>query len=110
MALENKLGITDSAELAKAEERMSKTRAAELFENGLLDSFETGTFAGLAQIHKYLFRLCSISAQRESGCGSGCDGLELYRGDRVQYADPGRQRQDGGPCCAGNDGAISVYI
>lgn len=55
MALENKLGITNSAELAVEEERLSKLRAEELFERGLLDTFETGTFAGLAQIHKYLF-------------------------------------------------------
>jgi len=55
MALQNKLGITDSFELAQAEERRSKTRALELFEKGLLDTFEAGTFQGLAQIHKYLF-------------------------------------------------------
>ena len=55
MALENKLGITDSAELARVEERISKARALELFEKGLLDTFEAGTFQGLAQIHKYLF-------------------------------------------------------
>lgn len=53
--LENKLGITDSASLAKAEEKISKGKAFELFEKGLLDTFEVGTFAGLAQIHKYLF-------------------------------------------------------
>jgi cell filamentation protein len=55
MALENKLGITDSAELARAEEKISKTKALELFETGLLDTFEVGTFAGLAKIHAYLF-------------------------------------------------------
>lgn len=55
MALENKLGITDSSELARQEERLSKARALELFESGLLDTFEVGTFNGLAQIHKYLF-------------------------------------------------------
>ena len=55
MALKNKLGITDSLELARAEERISKIRALELFEKGLLDSFENGTFRGLAQIHEYLF-------------------------------------------------------
>lgn len=56
MALENKLGIMDSAELARVEERLSKARALELFEKGLLDTFEIGTFAGLAQIHRYLFQ------------------------------------------------------
>lgn len=55
MALENKLNITDSAELARVEERISKAKALELFEKGLLDQFEAGTFRGLAQIHKYLF-------------------------------------------------------
>lgn len=56
MALDNKLGITDSAELAREEERRSKQRALELFELGLLDEFEVGTFRGLAQIHRYLFQ------------------------------------------------------
>ena len=55
MALENKLGITDSAELARTEERISKLKALELFEKGLLDVFEIGTFQGLAKIHEYLF-------------------------------------------------------
>lgn len=55
MALENKLGITDSATLAREEERLSKKRALELFELGLLSSFEVGTFRGLSQIHRYLF-------------------------------------------------------
>ncbi len=55
MALENKLGITSSPELAEAEERISKKKAAELFENGVLDSLEAGTFASLKSIHKYLF-------------------------------------------------------
>ena len=55
MALENKLGITSSAELAEAEEKISKKRAAELFENGCLDSLEAGTYKALAEIHRYLF-------------------------------------------------------
>lgn len=55
MALENKLGITSSPELAEAEERISKKKAVELFENGLLDSLEAGTTASLKAIHKYLF-------------------------------------------------------
>ena len=54
MALENKLGITDSSELARIEEKISKTKALELFETGLLDTFEVGTFKGLAEIHQYL--------------------------------------------------------
>ena len=55
MALENKLGITNSSELARTEEKISKTKALELFEKELLDEFEVGTFKGLSQIHKYLF-------------------------------------------------------
>lgn len=41
--------------VSKAEERISKSRALELFEKGFLDAFEVGTFRGLSQIHKYLF-------------------------------------------------------
>ena len=55
MALENKLGIISSPELAEAEERISKKKAVELFEKGLLDTLEAGTFASLKVIHKYLF-------------------------------------------------------
>ena len=55
MALDNKLGITDSTELARMEEKISKTKALELFETGLLDTFPVGNFDGLAMIHKYLF-------------------------------------------------------
>lgn len=55
MTLENKLGITNSAELARVEEKISKTKALELFEKGLLDTFEVGKTAGLIKIHKYLF-------------------------------------------------------
>lgn len=55
MALENKLGITESAELAREEEKISKTKALELFEMGLLDTFKVGSFEGLAKIHYYLF-------------------------------------------------------
>lgn len=55
MALENKLGITNSAELAREEERMSKRKALELFQDGLLDTFEVGKFEGLKKIHSFLF-------------------------------------------------------
>ena len=55
MAPQNKLGIMDSAELSCAEEKISKTRAVIMFDTGLLNRFEVGTFQGLAQIHKYLF-------------------------------------------------------
>ena len=55
MILQNKLGLTSEAELARAEEKLSKTRALELYDTGLLDTFEAGTFKGLAAIHKCLF-------------------------------------------------------
>lgn len=55
MTLENKLGITSSAELATQEERLSKKRALELFESGMLDKLEPGTFKTLQAIHKQLF-------------------------------------------------------
>lgn len=55
MALENKLGLTSSADLAREEERISKKKAAELFENGVLDKLESGKFSSLQAIHKYLF-------------------------------------------------------
>ena len=55
MALENKLGITDSAELAHEEEKISKKKAVWLFESGTLDTLPVGTFSALQAIHKYLF-------------------------------------------------------
>ena len=55
MILENKLNITDQAELAREEERISKTRAKEMFETGFLNTLEPGTFETLKKIHKYLF-------------------------------------------------------
>ena len=53
--LENKLGLTSSAELAREEERISKKKAAMLFENHILDNLESGKFSTLQTIHKYLF-------------------------------------------------------
>lgn len=55
MALENKLGLQDSSELARQEEKLSKLRAIEMFENGYLNDLNPGTFESLAKIHKYLF-------------------------------------------------------
>lgn len=55
MVLENKLGITNSAELAREEERLTKVRAKQLFESGQLFKLEVGTFAGLSAIHAHLF-------------------------------------------------------
>ena len=56
MAIENKLGINDSLELAREEERLTKKRALELYDNKILAKFEVGTFAGLKAIHGYLFQ------------------------------------------------------
>ncbi len=55
MALENKLGLNDSAELAREEERISKKRAVELFETDFLSTLRSGTFDALSQIHAFLF-------------------------------------------------------
>lgn len=55
MPLENKLGIKNSAQLAAEEERISKKKAAEMFESGFLDSLEAGTFRSLAEIHRFMF-------------------------------------------------------
>lgn len=55
MVIENKLGIIDSAELAREEEKISKEKAIQLFESGYLDKLEPGTFDSLCKIHQYLF-------------------------------------------------------
>ena len=55
MVLENKLGITNSADLAREEEKISKRKAIELFESGLLDTLEVGKFSTLKTINKCLF-------------------------------------------------------
>lgn len=55
MVLENKLGIDNPADLAREEERISKKKALALFESGLLEELEAGTFSALRIIHKYLF-------------------------------------------------------
>ena len=52
MALENKLGLTSSADLAREEERISKKKAVWLFESGTLDKLPVGTFASPKAIHK----------------------------------------------------------
>lgn len=55
MALENKLGINDSAELAREEEKISKIKAIELYESNIVKEFEVGKFSGLSKIHEFLF-------------------------------------------------------
>ena len=55
MVLENKLGLTNSVDLAREDERISKTKAVKMFETDFLDNLEAGKFDTLAKIHKYLF-------------------------------------------------------
>ena len=55
MVLANKLNITNQLELNKAEEKISKQKAKQLFETGEINSIEVGTFKGLSQIHAFLF-------------------------------------------------------
>lgn len=55
MAIENKLGITDSSKLARAEERISKKKALQMFEEGFFDKLHAGTFQALSEVHRYLF-------------------------------------------------------
>ena len=55
MVLENKLGINDSAELARVEEKISKAKAIKLYEDNIVEDFEVGKFSGLVKIHKFLF-------------------------------------------------------
>lgn len=55
MTLKNKLDLNDSAALAREEERLSKLRARELYDNGILSTLQAGTFKALSDIHRYLF-------------------------------------------------------
>ena len=55
MTFKNKLGLKNQLELNKAEEKISKKKAKQFFESGDINSIKVGTFAGLKQIHKYLF-------------------------------------------------------
>ena len=55
MSKDNKLGITDDAQLAKKEEEIAKKKNVELFEKGMLNKFKAGSSEALIKIHKYLF-------------------------------------------------------
>lgn len=71
-ALENLLGLTDSADLAREEERISKQKALEMYESGFLDSLEPGTFKSLSEIHRVLFediyefagKICTVNISK----------------------------------------------
>ncbi|MCM1157664.1 MAG: Fic family protein [Bacteroidales bacterium] len=55
MILENRLNITNPAELAREEEKISKKKAMLLFENGYLYTLKAGTLESLLKIHQFLF-------------------------------------------------------
>lgn len=55
MVLKNKLGIDNSSELAREEEKISKAKAVALYENNMVNEDEIGKFSGLAKIHEFLF-------------------------------------------------------
>lgn len=64
MALENKLRLTSSADLAREEERISKKKAVELFESGVLDTLP----AGIATVKRIMKSLQDKNyIRRESG-------------------------------------------
>ena len=73
MTLKNKLGIHNSMELARQEERLTKIRAMELFDKRLLESFEVGTYEGLRSIHEYLFQdvYCFAGEMRTADIAKG---------------------------------------
>lgn len=83
MTLENKLNITDPSKLAREEEKISKKKAMELYDKGLLDELETDTFSALAFIHNYLFDeihpLTSKTNDRDIYM-KGIDNSYLYEG------------------------------
>ena len=94
MVLENKLGITESAELAREEERISKTKALELFEKGILDTLEAGKFNSLSKIHKYLFDdICPFAGEiRDVNLAKG-----NFRFAPVMYLKPALEHIDNMP-------------
>ena len=55
--LENKLGITNSVELSKEEEKITKLKALKLFDTNKIEEYEIGTFKGLSDIHKFLLMI-----------------------------------------------------
>ena len=80
MALDNKLGIDNSAELAREEERISKTRAIELFETNFLFLLAPGTFDALSKIHAFLFSdIYDFAGQIRTANLSSCYGKKSYQ-------------------------------
>ena len=68
MILKNKLGINNPLELVREEEKITKIKAKQLFEEGILDSFEVGTFKGLSEIHKYIRQILKIFFSSNQKC------------------------------------------
>ncbi len=64
LLLKNKLGISDLTELSHTEEKISKSKALLLFENGLLDAFEVGTFKGLSRFISFFSKISMILQER----------------------------------------------
>lgn len=91
MILKNEQGIDHAAELVRVEERISKAKAHELFETGLLDTFPAGTFAGLANIHGFMFGEIFDFADglREENVSKGifCFLLVIYLKAALQHID-----------------------
>lgn len=90
MLLANKLNITDQIELAKAEEKISKRKAKQLFDSSDISKVEVGTFAGLSFIHDYLFEEIYDFAGniRDVNIAKGADPQNISRFAPVMYLEP----------------------
>lgn len=106
MILENKLNITDQIELAKAEEKISKQKARQLFDSGDISLAEVGTFAGLAFIHAYLFEdIYPFAGKiREVNIAKG-----NFRFAPLMYLEPSLKHIDSMPQC-NFDQIIEKYL
>ena len=106
MTLENKLGITGQVELAKAEERISKRKAKQLFDSGDIHKVEAGTFAGLAFIHAYLFEDIDDFAGKVRDVNIAKDGFSFAR---VVHLEPSLNHIDTMPQATFDD-IIKKYV
>ena len=99
MLLENKLNITDQIELAKAEEKISKQKAKQLFDSNDIEKVEIGTFRGLAFIHAYLFDdIYHFAGKiREVNIAKGTDLQNMSRFAPLMYLEPSLKHIDAMP-------------
>lgn len=99
MLLENKLSITDQIELAKAEEKISKQKAKQLFDSNDIEKVEIGTFRGLAFIHAYLFGdIYHFAGKiREVNIAKGTDLQNMSRFAPLMYLEPSLKHIDAMP-------------